>query len=117
MNIYQKNLPHNQITANSTLIEVSSFQAQEASIDFGKLFQQYNNPQGWMMVGGMLFVLLLLQISGTAKGKITTGKVSGISEKLVQQGKSKKAKVKRKNADFVGCLAILNGWLISAVTY
>jgi hypothetical protein len=36
---------------------------------------------------------------------------------LVQQGKSKKAKVKRKNADFVGCLAILNGWLISAVTY
>ncbi len=23
----------------------------------------------------------------------------------------------RKNADFVGCLAILNGWLISAVTY
>jgi hypothetical protein len=38
-------------------------------------------------------------------------------ERLVQQGKSKKAKVKRKNADFVGCLAILNGWLISAVTY
>jgi hypothetical protein len=36
---------------------------------------------------------------------------------LVQLGKSKKAKVKRKNADFVGCLAILNGWLISAVTY
>jgi hypothetical protein len=36
---------------------------------------------------------------------------------LVQQGKSKKAKVKRKNADFVGCLAILNGWLISAVLY
>jgi hypothetical protein len=32
---------------------------------------------------------------------------------LVQQGKSKKAKVKRKNADFVGCLAILNGWLIN----
>jgi hypothetical protein len=36
---------------------------------------------------------------------------------LVQLGKSKKAKVKRKNADFVGCLAILNGWLISAMTY
>ena len=34
------------------------------------------------MIGGMLFVLLLLQISGTGKGKITTGKVSGISEKL-----------------------------------
>jgi hypothetical protein len=36
---------------------------------------------------------------------------------LVQQGKSKKAKVKRKNADFVGCLAILNGWLIYAMLY
>jgi hypothetical protein len=36
---------------------------------------------------------------------------------LVQQGKSKKAKVKRKNADLVGYLAILNGWLIYAVTY
>jgi hypothetical protein len=36
---------------------------------------------------------------------------------LVQEGKSKKAKVKRKNADFVGCLAILNGWLISAAMY
>lgn len=34
------------------------------------------------MVGGILFVILLLQISGTGKGKITTGKVSGISEKL-----------------------------------
>ena len=82
MNLYHKNLPDNQITANSTLIEVSSFQKPLASIDFGKLFQQYNNPQGWMMVGGILFVLLLLQISGTGKGKITTGKVSGISEKL-----------------------------------
>ncbi|MFN6538207.1 MAG: type IV secretory system conjugative DNA transfer family protein [Nostoc sp. EkiNYC01] len=82
MNIYQKNLPHNQITANSTLIEVSSFQTQEASIDFGKLFQQYNNPQGWMMIGGILLVILLLQISSTGKGKITTGKVCGVSEKL-----------------------------------
>jgi type IV secretory pathway TraG/TraD family ATPase VirD4 len=82
MNIYQKNLPHNQITANSTLIEVSSFHTPLASIDFGKLFQQYNNPQGWMMIGGILLVILLLQISGTGKGKITTGKVSGISEKL-----------------------------------
>ncbi|MEH2163484.1 MAG: hypothetical protein V7K38_21225 [Nostoc sp.] len=62
MNLYQKNLADNQIAANSTFIEVSSFQAPLASIDFGELFQQYNNPQGWMMVGGMLFVLLLLQI-------------------------------------------------------
>jgi hypothetical protein len=50
---------------------------------------------------------------------IVSGTTTAISVLLglVQQGKSKKAKVKRKNADFVGCLAILNGWLISAVTY
>ncbi len=36
---------------------------------------------------------------------------------LVQEGKSKKAKVKRKNAYFVGFLAILNGWFIYAVLY
>jgi type IV secretory pathway TraG/TraD family ATPase VirD4 len=53
-----------------------------ASIDLGKLFGQYNNPQGWMMVGGLLLVLLLLQISGTGKGKITTGKICGAAEKL-----------------------------------
>lgn len=82
MNLYQKNLPDSHIIANSTLIEVSSYPAPLASIDFGKLFQQFNNPQGWTMMGGLLFVLLLLQISGTGKGKITTGKVCGISEKL-----------------------------------
>jgi len=43
--------------------------------------------------------------------------ISCIGKTPVQQGKSKKAKVKRKNADFVRCLAILNGWLISAVLY
>ncbi len=36
---------------------------------------------------------------------------------LVQEGKSKKAKVKRKNAYFVSFLAILNGWFIYAVLY
>jgi adenine-specific DNA-methyltransferase len=55
--------------------------------------------------------LKLLQTYGTDEWE------KSIRTYLVQQGKSKKAKVKRKNADFVGCLAILNGWLISAVTY
>ncbi|WP_190234157.1 hypothetical protein [Nostoc sp. 'Peltigera membranacea cyanobiont' 213] len=79
MNLYQKNLAN---TANSTLIEVSTYQPTLANIDFGKFFQQYNNPQGWTMMAGLLVVLILLQISGTGKGKITTGKVCGVSEKL-----------------------------------
>jgi type IV secretion system protein VirD4 len=82
MNLYQKYLLDSYITANSTLIEVSPYPAPLASIDFGQLLQEYNNPQGWMMIGGMLFVLLFLQISGTGQGKITTGKVCGVSEKL-----------------------------------
>jgi type IV secretory pathway TraG/TraD family ATPase VirD4 len=82
MNLYQKNLPNSHITANSTLIEVSTYQPTLANIDFGKFFQQYNNPQGWTMMAGLLVVLILLQISGTGKGKITTGKVCGVSEKL-----------------------------------
>ena len=41
------------------------------------MLQQYNNPQGWMMLGGLLVVLVLLRISGSSKGKITTGKLCG----------------------------------------
>jgi hypothetical protein len=36
---------------------------------------------------------------------------------LVQQGKSKKLKVKRKNVYFIGFSAIFNGRFISAVMY
>jgi len=38
--------------------------------------------------------------------------ILGDIQTLVQEGKSKKAKVKRKNAYFVSFLAILNGWFI-----
>jgi type IV secretion system protein VirD4 len=53
-----------------------------ATIDFSKMLQQYNNPQGWMMLGGLLVVLLLLRITGSSQGKITTGKLCGTAEKL-----------------------------------
>jgi hypothetical protein len=39
------------------------------------------------------------------------------SKALVQQGKSKKYKVKRKKEDFTGFSAILNGSFISAILY
>ncbi|MEH2058730.1 MAG: hypothetical protein V7K97_21765 [Nostoc sp.] len=40
---------------------------------------------------------------------VFSGELSAKINNLVQEGKSKKAKVKRKNAYFVSFLAILNG--------
>jgi type IV secretion system protein VirD4 len=82
MTLYQQNLPNHHLTIQTALISLPTYQPTLANIDFGKFFQQYNNPQGWTMMAGLLVVLILLQISGTGKGKITTGKVCGVSEKL-----------------------------------
>lgn len=53
-----------------------------ASIDFGKIFQKYNTPEGWTMIGGLLFLLVVSRVVGSSKGKISTGRLAGISEKL-----------------------------------
>ncbi|WP_174783845.1 hypothetical protein [Dolichospermum sp. UHCC 0259] len=82
MNLYQQNLPNHHLTTQTALISLPTYQPTLANIDFSKFLQQYNNPQGWTMMAGLLVVLILLQISGTGKGKITTGKVCGVSEKL-----------------------------------
>ncbi|MEG4308989.1 MULTISPECIES: hypothetical protein [unclassified Microcoleus] len=53
-----------------------------SSIDLGGLFQQYNNPDGYLTIGALIFLLLLSRFLGNGKGKITTGKVCGTSEKM-----------------------------------
>jgi type IV secretion system protein VirD4 len=53
-----------------------------ASIDLGKIFQKYNTPEGWAMLGGLLFLIVLSRVAGNSKGKISTGRLAGISEKL-----------------------------------
>ncbi len=53
-----------------------------ASIDLGGLLRQFSNPEGWLMVGMLLLLLLLAQVMGKGKGKITTGRTVGVSEKL-----------------------------------
>lgn len=82
---------------STALIQVPSHSQPLAAIDFGKMLQQYNNPQGWMMLGGLLVVLLLLRISGSGKGKITTGKLCGTAEKLSATSLSLKQIRERKH--------------------
>ena len=53
-----------------------------ASIDLGKIFQKYNTPEGWAMLGGLLFFIIISRVAGSSKGKISTGRLAGISEKL-----------------------------------
>lgn len=46
------------------------------------LIQQYNNPQGYLMIGLFLILVLLSMVLGDSKGKITTGRIAGRGEKL-----------------------------------
>lgn len=49
------------------------------------------------MLGGLLVVLVLLRISGSSKGKITTGKLCGTAEKLAATNLSLKQIKARKH--------------------
>lgn len=53
-----------------------------SSIDMGGLLKQFSNPEGLLTIGGLIFILLVLRFVGGGKGKITTGKVCGVAEKL-----------------------------------
>jgi type IV secretion system protein VirD4 len=53
-----------------------------ASVDVGGLLKQFNTPQGWMMVAGLLFLVMLSQVLGKGRGKISTGRTVGVGEKL-----------------------------------
>jgi hypothetical protein len=53
-----------------------------ASVDINGLLKQFNTPQGWMMVAGLLLLVMLSQVLGKGKGKISTGRTVGVGEKL-----------------------------------
>ena len=53
-----------------------------SSLNLGGLLQQYNNPEGYLTIGMFIFLLLLSRLMGNGKGKITTGKLCGTSEKM-----------------------------------
>ncbi|MDF5726164.1 MAG: type IV secretion system DNA-binding domain-containing protein [Rhizonema sp. PD37] len=68
----------------SPVIATSKTQASipRSSIDMGGLFKQFSSPEGLLTIGGLIFILLVLRFVGGGQGKITTGKVCGIAEKL-----------------------------------
>lgn len=53
-----------------------------SSINLGEILHQYNNPEGYLMLVMFISLLLLSRLMGNRKGKITTGKVCGTSEKM-----------------------------------
>ncbi|MFB2879346.1 type IV secretory system conjugative DNA transfer family protein [Floridanema aerugineum] len=54
----------------------------QSSFDFSGLFKSFANPQGLGMIGALVLIILLTQLGGKRKGKISTGRVVGVAEKL-----------------------------------
>jgi len=72
-----------QVQSMSLVAETqTSQQNPRSSIDLGGLFKQYTTPDGMLTIGGLIFIILVLRFAGGGKGKITTGKVCGTTEKL-----------------------------------
>jgi len=53
-----------------------------ASIDWSGLIKQYNNPEGYFMLGALLVLLVMAKLLGAGKSKITTGRTVKLPEKL-----------------------------------
>ncbi len=52
------------------------------SLDFKGLFQEYNNPEGYLTIGMFIVLLVASRFIGGSRGKITTGKQCGTLEKV-----------------------------------
>ncbi len=72
--IAQTSSPPKQYTGKS-----SGF---KSSIDISGIFKEYNNPEGLTVIGGLIFVVIFLMFLSSSKGKITTGKICGTSERM-----------------------------------
>jgi type IV secretory pathway TraG/TraD family ATPase VirD4 len=59
-------------------------------INFGRLLQQYNNPEGYLMLGLLVLLIGAAIALGGGKGKITTGRLAGTAERLSATGKALK---------------------------
>lgn len=60
-------------------LAVSGYQS---GFDLGGLFKTLANPEGLAMLGALVFLILVSQLAGGKKGKISTGRVVGTAEKL-----------------------------------
>jgi len=68
--------------SNQKAVETNPASGYRSSFDFAGLFKTFANPQGLAMIGVLVFIILLAQLSGKKKGKISTGRVVGMAEKL-----------------------------------
>jgi len=84
-----------------------------SSIDLGGLFKQFSNPEGLSTIGGLIFILLVLRFVGGGKGKITTGKVCGVAEKLAAtQLALKQIKERKHNKVCLWCGKLLRSLIV-----
>ena len=71
------------IAPSSTLISVPPAPTPATpSSDWGSLIQQFNTPEGWLMIAGLVGLILLSRLVGRGQGKISTGRTTGMAEKL-----------------------------------
>ncbi|PSM46950.1 TRAG family protein [Chroococcidiopsis sp. CCALA 051] len=52
------------------------------SIELNQIIKQFQNPEGLTLLGSFVFLILLASFGGGKKGKISTGRVVGMAEKL-----------------------------------
>lgn len=67
---------------SKTITEQSPQHGYNSGLDFVGLFKNFANPEGLTMLGSLTFLILLTQVAGSKKGKISTGRVVGTAEKL-----------------------------------
>lgn len=81
---------------NSTTTEQPS---SPINIDLFGIFKQFNTPEGYLMLGALIGLILLSRFGGGKKGKITSGREAGRLDKLAATQKAfqqiKKRKFKR----------------------
>ncbi|MFB2922928.1 type IV secretory system conjugative DNA transfer family protein [Aerosakkonema funiforme] len=59
-------------------------------IDFSGLLGQFMNPEGLGMLGMFLALIIFSKLVGTGKGKVTSGRLCGVAEKMTATGLSLK---------------------------
>ncbi|MFB2893636.1 type IV secretory system conjugative DNA transfer family protein [Aerosakkonemataceae cyanobacterium BLCC-F50] len=65
-------------------------------IDFSGLLLQFMNPEGLGMLGLLLGLILFSKLVGTGKGKVTSGRLCGVAEKMTATGLSLKQTQEKK---------------------
>lgn len=74
---------HVSVTASATpVICQTQPSAQSSSFDVSGLLRQYQNPEGFLLLGGLSLAILLSVLFGSRRGKFTTGRLCGVAEKL-----------------------------------